>query len=237
VNGTSEPAGAAELLRDGEIEVKGRLPWSSNASFLVELRLDDRTCGGVYKPVRGERPLWDFPAGLHRREVAAWELSDALGWGLVPPTLIREGPLGEGSVQLFVPADFEEHYFTLYEDDAHHDALRAICAFDLVANNTDRKSGHCLLGGDGRIYAIDHGLCFHVESKIRTVIWEFGGEAVPDPLLADLDRVGQDPPDALVGLLSPAEIDALAARARALVRRGVFPEPDPHGRCYPWPLV
>jgi uncharacterized repeat protein (TIGR03843 family) len=237
VNPASGLADAVALLRDGEMEVQGRLPWSSNASFLVRLRLGERVCGGVYKPVRGERPLWDFPPGLHRREAAAWELSEALGWGLVPPTIIRDGPLDEGSVQLFVPADFEQHYFTLYEDDRHHDALRAICALDLVANNTDRKSGHCLLGEDGRIHAIDHGLCFHEEPKIRTVIWEFGGEPVPDALLTDLDRVAGEPPPALSGLLSAAEVDAVAARAHFLVQRGVFPEPDPSGRCYPWPLV
>ena len=131
----------------------------------------------IYKPVRGERPLWDFPSGLHRREVAAWELSEYLGWHLVPPTIMRDGPFGEGSLQLFVAADFEQHYFTLYEGRADlHDALRRMCAFDLLANNTDRKSGHCLLGLDGRIWGIDHGLCFAEDFKLRTVIWEFGGE-------------------------------------------------------------
>ena len=114
----------------------------------------------VYKPARGERPLWDFPPGLYRRELAAYLLSEALGWGLVPPTILRDGPLGEGSLQLFVPADFEQHYFTLLERPEHHDALQAICLFDLLANNADRKSGHCLLGRGRPLWAIDHGLAF-----------------------------------------------------------------------------
>src|SRR3954468_13264955 len=172
------------LLRETELAVQGRMPWSSNATFLVDLCGTDEHA--VYKPFRGERPLWDFPAGLGKREVAAWELSEALGWGLVPPTILRDGPLGPGSVQWFVDADFEQHYFTLLEDEQHHATLRAICAFDIVANNTDRKSGHCLLGEDGRIYAIDNGLAFHEEFKVRTVIWDFGGEPVPEPLLDDL---------------------------------------------------
>ena len=137
---------AVDVLTRGALTVRGRLPWSSNATLLVEAELDGTTTLGVYKPARGERPLWDFPSGLYRRELAAWHLSEALGWGLVPLTVQREeGPYGEGSVQLFVAADFEQHYFTLREDERHHDRLRRICAFDLVANNADRKSGHCLL--------------------------------------------------------------------------------------------
>jgi uncharacterized repeat protein (TIGR03843 family) len=191
----------------------------------------------VYKPFRGERPLWDFPNGLGRREVAAWELSEALGWGLVPPTVLREGPLGEGSVQWFVDADFEQHYFTLLEDERHHPALRRICAFDLVANNTDRKSGHCLLDEDGRIWAIDNGLAFHEEFKVRTVIWEFGGEPVPEDVLGDLERLVEDGlSDSFEGLLDADERRAVLLRAEALARDGVFPV-DHSGRRYPWPLV
>jgi uncharacterized repeat protein (TIGR03843 family) len=232
---------AADPVRDvltrGELTVKGRLPWSSNATFLVEAALDDATALGVYKPVRGERPLWDFPAGLFRRELAAWHLSEALGWGLVPLTIEREGPYGEGSLQRFVAADFEQHYFTLREDAAHHDHLKRICAFDLVANNADRKSGHCLLAEDGAIYAIDNGLCFHVEPKLRTVIWDFGEEPLPRALLDDLRRLAAGPlPPALVELLDTAECQALLRRARALVKSGRFPV-DTGGRRYPWPLV
>ena len=228
---------AVEALTRGDLTVKGRLPWSSNATFLVEATLDGATTLGVYKPERGERPLWDFPRGLYRRELAAWYLSEALGWGLVPLTVPRDGPYGEGSVQLFVKADFEQHYFTLREDERHHDRLRRICAFDLVANNADRKSGHCLLGEDDAVYAIDNGLCFHVESKLRTVIWEFGDEPVPTPLLDDLRRLAAGPlPPALVELLDAEERRALLRRARALVKAGRFPS-ETGGRGYPWPLV
>lgn len=228
----------APILVRGELTIKGRMPWSSNGTYLAEAALDGRVTDSVYKPHRGERPLWDFPSGLYRREVAAYELSQALGWDLVPLTVLRtEAPLGEGSLQLFVDADFEQHYFTLYEDEQYHDQLRAICAFDLLANNTDRKSGHCLLGRDGHIWAIDNGLSFHQEFKLRTVIWEFGGEPVPAHLLDDVSRLveeGLTPP--LLALLDPFERDALVTRARALVREGCFPV-DRTGRRYPWPLV
>ncbi|MBK9179315.1 MAG: SCO1664 family protein [Acidimicrobiales bacterium] len=219
------------------MDVVGRMPWSSNATFLVDLRLGDATTRAVYKPVRGERPLWDFPPGLHRREAAAFELSVALGWGIVPPTVVRDGTLGEGSVQLFVDADFEQHYFTLYEDDGLHPQLRRICVFDLLMNNTDRKSGHCLLGTDGRVWAIDNGLCFSTEPKLRTVIWEFGGEEVPAELLDDLTRLVEcGPPPALGGLLDDDECEMVVRRAAAVLRQGVFPI-DTTGRRYPWPLV
>ena len=233
----TDQAAVLELLATGDVEVRGRMPWSSNATMLVEVSAGDRAMLGVYKPTRGERPLWDFPAGLGRREVAAWLVSEALGWGLVPATVWRDGPMGEGSVQRFVPADFEEHYFSLYEDPAHHDALRRICAFDLVLNNTDRKSGHCLLGEDGRIWGIDNGLSFHVEPKLRTVIWDFAGQAVDAGLLADLARVAESPPPALEQLLHPAEIEALVERACRVVQHPVLPDPPPGHRAYPWPLV
>src|SRR5205814_6009570 len=141
---TATSSTASDLLRHGEVTVKGRMSWSSNATFLVELALNGTTGQAVYKPRRGERPLWDFPPALYRREIAAYLLSEALGWGLVPLTIEREGPLGDGSLQLFVPADFRQHYFTLLEQEEHREALRRICVFDLVANNADRKSGHCL---------------------------------------------------------------------------------------------
>jgi uncharacterized repeat protein (TIGR03843 family) len=225
------------VLTRGELTVKGRLPWSSNATLLVEARLDGATALGVYKPERGERPLWDFPRGLYRRELAAWHLSEALGWGLVPLTVPRDGPYGEGSVQLFIAADFEQHYFTLHEDERHRDQLRRICAFDLIANNADRKSGHCLLGEDGTIYAIDNGLCFHVEPKLRTVIWEFAGEPLPPRIVGDLQRLaaGRLPP-AVRELIKPEECAVLLKRTRALVKAGRFPA-ETIGDGYPWPLV
>ncbi len=232
-----DEAGVANLLQDGEVEVLGRMPWSSNATYLCDVTCGDESMRAIYKPRRGERPLWDFPSGLDHREVAAYELSEALGWDLVPLTILREGPLGTGSLQRFVDADFEQHYFTLYEDEAHHDQLRAICAFDLVGNNTDRKSGHCLLGLDGRIRGIDHGLMFHHEFKLRTVIWEFGGEPVPPPLLTAIEALASaELPDPLAALLDPFERDAVRARARALATVGCFPI-DESGRRYPWPLV
>jgi len=217
------------------------LPGSSNVTLLVELTLGDARALAVYKPARGERPLWDFPPGLFKREIAAWHLSEALGWALVPRTIHRVGPFGEGALQQFVAADFDQHYFTLREDETHHARLRSICAFDLVANNADRKSGHCLLAPDGAIYAIDNGLCFHVEPKLRTVIWDFVDEPIPEALLEDLRRLGPNLAsgplrDRLQTLLTPAEIDAIAHRVADLMRSGRFPEPGP-GRPYPWPVV
>ncbi|MEX2293736.1 MAG: SCO1664 family protein [Acidimicrobiales bacterium] len=227
----------ALLLERGEVEVVGRMPWSSNGTYLVDVRCNDEVMRAIYKPRGGERPLWDFPSGLDHREVAAYELSEALGWSLVPHTVLRDGPLGIGSVQEFVDADFEQHYFTLYEDEATHDALRAMCAFDLIGNNTDRKSGHVLLGLDGHIVGIDHGLMFHHEFKLRTVIWEFGGEAVPASLLEAASLLASSElPDPLAALLDVFERDAVRTRARALVDAGRFPI-DPTGRRYPWPLV
>jgi uncharacterized repeat protein (TIGR03843 family) len=226
-----------ELLRQGEIEVRGRMPWSSNGTYLVHLRLGDEEGAAIYKPHRGERPLWDYPSGLYRREVAVYVVSEALGWGLVPETVLREdGPLGEGSLQRFVPAHFEEHYFTMLERPELHDALKAVCLFDLVVNNGDRKSGHCLWGEDGRIWAIDHGLCLHEEPKLRTVIWDFAGQPFPHERLADVARLVECPPAELASLLDPEELDALAARAASLLRRRTFPAVG-SARAYPWPLV
>jgi uncharacterized repeat protein (TIGR03843 family) len=225
------------LLARGEIAVKGRLPWASNATFLVEVTHAGAATLGVYKPQRGERPLWDFPRGLHRREVAAYQLSETLGWHLVPPTLAREGPYGPGSVQLFVDAEFEEHYFTLRQRPEHRAALARLCAFDLLANNADRKSGHCLLGRDGRLHAIDNGLCFHAEPKLRTVVWDFAGEPLPEDIRSACRRLArQGLPGSLAELIGAEERTALLARARALGAAERFPV-DPTGMQYPWPLV
>jgi uncharacterized repeat protein (TIGR03843 family) len=203
----------------------------------VEVVLGEARALAVYKPARGERPLWDFPPGLFKRELAAYHLSQALGWDLVPLTIRREGPYGDGSLQAFVHADFRQHYFTLYEDAAHHARLRRLCAFDIVANNADRKSGHCLLGPDRVIYAIDNGLCFNVEPKLRTVIWEFAEERLPDDVVSGVTRLArQGLPKALAALLEPDERTALIARARALLGAGRFPDGSAaHG--YPWPVV
>jgi uncharacterized repeat protein (TIGR03843 family) len=227
-----------ELLRHGEVEVLGRIPWGSNATLLATVSADGDCLQAVYKPRRGERPLWDFPSGLDRREVAAYELSQALGWGIVPETVLREDlPYGVGSLQRFVPFAADEHYFTLYDEGVQLDALRTICCFDLLSNQTDRKSGHCLLGDDGRIWAVDNGLAFHTDDKLRTVIWEFGGEPIPDHLRDDLARFASHGiPHALTTLLDPDECHALVARAQRVSKVGIYPI-EGSDRRYPWPLV
>ena len=264
MNGWSPTAGprlesVTELLYERELTVVGRLPWSSNLTFLVALvdgevagdsEAEDSEAGddgvvaspgtlhGVYKPASGEQSLWDFPDGLYRREVAAYALSEALGWGLVPPTVERhDGPFGSGSLQLFVAADYEQHYFTLFDEGDHVETLQAMCAFDIVANNADRKSGHVLLGDDGRLWGIDHGLCFHRQPKLRTVIWDFAGELVPEQLLEDLEPLAADLPDELGRLLDDAERSAVMDRVSRLVDTGTFPEPLGDRPPYPWPLV
>jgi hypothetical protein len=218
----------------------GTMTGASNSTFLAQVSDGDRSELAVYKPRDGEAPLWDFPTGsLCRREVAAFVLAEALGWPAVPPTVLREGPLGPGAVQLFVHSDPDEHYFTLRE--ARMEDFVPVAAFDVVANNADRKGGHCLLGSDGVLWCIDHGVCFAVEPKLRTVIWDFADRRVPDDLAADLRRVagelrGGPLRGAMGDLLSPAEVDATAARADLLVRTGRFPHPSGR-RPYPWPPV
>ncbi|MFP3899448.1 MAG: SCO1664 family protein [Acidimicrobiia bacterium] len=236
----ADPGAVLAALREGEVEVLGRMPWSSNATLLVEVHHGPSCVRAVYKPRRGERPLWDFPPGLDRREVAAYELSAWLGWDLVPETVRRDDaglPFGPGSLQRFVPFDVGAHYFTLLEDAARHAALRAICCLDLLINSADRKGGHCLLGDDGRIWAVDNGLTFHCETKLRTVIWDFAGDPIDEPLLRGVRRLAEDAgPEALGELLDASERTALAARAEAVARAGRFPH-DHTGRRHPWPLV
>ena len=227
-----------ELLAEGELEVLGRLPWSSNYSFLAMVRLRGIEQRAVYKPGRGERPLWDYPGGLFRREVAAYELSAALALGIVPETVLRlEGPHGEGSVQRFVDADFAEHYFTLLNEPLHHAQLRRIAAFDLLINNGDRKGGHLIVDWESRIWGIDHGLCFHVEGKLRTVMWDFAGEELPAEVLAGCELVADSIPDPVAALLEGDECAALRRRAVRLLRKPLFPSPREDHRAYPWPLV
>jgi uncharacterized repeat protein (TIGR03843 family) len=257
-----DTAAILSVLSTGDIEVKGRLRWSSNATFLVAVRprgpasgrsLGTGPSGGgkltdnggarrpmlaIYKPTKGERPLWDFPRGLWKREVAAYELATALGWDIVPPTTPRpDAPLGPGSLQYFVDALVEEHYFSLLEEPEHHEALRRIAVFDLIVNNADRKSGHCLVDRRGHIWAIDNGLCFHTEPKLRTVIWDFAGDRIRPELLAGLEPLSRaEVPEVVTGLLDEEEIDAISARAASVFSRGKFPEPSGDFP-YPWPLV
>ncbi len=226
---------ALDVLRQGDISILGRMPYSSNATFLVRVDHPKTPTAAIYKPAKGERPLWDFPSGLYRREIAAFELSEALGWHIIPPTVEREGPLGVGSVQLFIDADFAEHYFTLVREYRHHGDLRRICAFDFIANNTDRKSGHCLASRWGPIFGIDQGLCFASDFKLRTVIWDFGGEAFDGELGAAI-RSAASPPAELGQWLRSNELSALAERADWLANFGKFPDDD-GARRWPWPLV
>ncbi len=248
VPASTDDGAARALLADADLVIEGRMPWSSNATFLCELwpagaapdELDDdaEPAGrAIYKPHRGERPLWDFPDGLYRREAATYELARAIGWDLVPTTIVRDGPFGVGSVQRFIEADFEQHHFTLVEDAANHAQLQRLCAFDVVANATDRKAGHVLVDADGHLWGIDNGLSLHAEFKLRTVIWEFAGEPIPAELVDDLCRFVESPlPAELADLLDPFERDALRTRTRALIAEGRFPV-DHSGRRIPWPLV
>jgi len=228
----------AEVLHRGDIEILGVMPWSSNGTFLVEVTNGEEHLPAIYKPERAERPLWDFPGGLWRREVAASVMSDHLGVDLVPTTIRRDdAPIGVGSLQAFVPARFDEHYFTLRDRTSLQPTFRRLCAFDLVINSADRKAGHCLLDDTGRLWAIDNGLAFHVEPKVRTVIWDFAGEPVPDEVLCGLDGLlGAPLPAELDTLLDHEERDALRARAGALLGSGCFPH-DPTGQRVPWPMV
>ena len=225
------------LLTDGDIEVHGRMPWSSNGTFLVSVSDATNRVQAIYKPESGERPLWDFPAGLWRRELATYLLARSLEWPVVPPTVERDGPMGIGSLQFFVSAHFEQHYFTVSERDEHRHALQQICVLDVLSNNTDRKGGHVLVGRDDRLWAIDHGLNFHAEFKLRTVMWDFAGEPIPTDIVESVGAfLDAGVPDDLVDLLAPDEVGALVQRARGVVSSGRFPT-DPTGRRYPWPLV
>ena len=237
------PERILSLLSDGEIKVEGLIPWSSNATLLVTVRDQELATLAVYKPQSGERPLWDFPYGtLGAREVAAYLVCEALNWGFIPPTVWRHGPHGLGSVQLFVDAREDAHFFTIQENPAYHDVLQRLAAFDVIANNADRKSGHCLLDREGRLWAIDNALTFHEEPKLRTVIWDFSGRLLPEEITAALQALRatltKDSPlcQALNRLLSSREVAAFRRRLRRLIDAGHFPEPGP-GRAVPWPLV
>lgn len=223
---------------EGGVELLGRMPRGSNATFLVQVSCGDVSAWAVYKPEDGERPLFDFEPGLYRRERAAYLLSEHLEWGLVQPTVIREdSPLGIGSLQWFVECDFREHYFTLYADSPEtHPVLLQMALFDCVANNTDRKSGHVLRGNDGRVWGIDHGLCFSAGFKLRTVIWDFAGAPIPGALLEDITPLAENVPPEVAELLEDAEVTALQRRVQRLLREGVLPV-DRTGMRYPWPLV
>lgn len=218
-----------KLLEAGEFASSVLSPWGSNYTFLATIRDGSRECRAVYKPKAGEVPLWDFPAGtLCKREYAAYLLSEILGWRFIPPTVLRDGPHGEGSVQLFVEHDPRITYFNIRK--THPDALRMIGCFDLVSNNADRKAIHCLLGNDGNIWGIDHGLTFNSVIKLRTVIWDHAGAPIPSTyldslaaLLQDLDRPDGKASE-LVSLLDSDEVEALAVRISWLLETREYPE-------------
>ena len=229
------------LLQEGGLEVQGLLPEGSNYTFLAVVSHDDRETYAVYKPTRGEQPLWDFPEStLAYREVAAFVVSEALGWHFVPPTVYRnEGPHGPGSLQFFVHTEPDCHYFTLSkEDKAEH--LPRVALFDILVNNADRKGGHILKDIQDKLWLIDHGICFNAQPKLRTVVWDFTGEAIPEPLLEEMAAFRKKLDDdkrlkqALNTLLAADEVAALRRRTDRLLHAKRFPEPGP-GRNYPWP--
>jgi uncharacterized repeat protein (TIGR03843 family) len=230
------------LLQDGRILECEIIPWGSNYTFLVAMDVGQKApLLGVYKPRRGESPLWDFPDGtLYKREYAAFLLSEDLRWHMVPPTVIRQGPKGIGTVQLYIHHRQEDaDYFALREHYVHE--VQTLAVFDLIANNTDRKAGHCLRGEDGRIWGIDHGLTFHHHPKLRTVIWDFGGEPIPERLLADIRRVHtalttqQELAPVFTELLLAVEVEALITRMHYILSHPQFPSLQTR-RGVPWPF-
>lgn len=240
---STEDKATLAILERGEITITGEFLWGSNYTFAVEVKDDAGKLPAVYKPTRGERPLWDFPrASLARRETAAYLVSEALGWRLVPPTVYREdGPLGPGSLQLYIEHDPENHYFNFTPEERQR--LRPVVLFDLLINNADRKGSHVLLDRENHLWLIDHGICFHREDKLRTVIWDFSGEPIPEALCSALDDLerrlapGSELFDLLKRYLSRDEIEALRRRAQRLVAGGRFPNPHPNRRPYPWPPI
>jgi len=232
-----------QALEQGEIELRGQFLPGSNYTFLVTVRHAGAEVPAVYKPQRGEQPLWDFPAAsLAGREVAAFLVSEALGFGLVPFTLLRDGPYGPGSLQQFIDYDPEYHYFTFSPADRAR--LQPVALFDLLVNNADRKGSHILVEkGTSRIFLIDHGVCFHEEDKLRTVLWDFAGQAIPAEMLETLSAFqvqlqgASDLAEALKAYLTSRELKALVARARRLQAAREFPRPPSGRRAYPYPPV
>ena len=235
MSGNERAQAVGAMTLEGSMEVLGLMPNASNYTFLARIGEDAGGTLAIYKPRAGETPLWDFPGGtLCLREVAAWEVSDALGWDLVPDTILRDGPHGVGSVQRFVTFDPEQHYFVLRETMLEDFARVAL--FDAIINNADRKGGHCLLAPDGSLKLIDHGVCFHAEPKLRTVVWDFAGESIPSALLAQVEAARGTILERAGTFLDDLEAKALAGRIDQLLASGTFPLPGAE-RHYPWPPV
>ncbi len=220
------------LLCDGEVLDGNLVPWGSNYTYYVTLELGDQRMRAVYKPRKGEAPLIDFPSGtLYLREYASYLTSEWLRWGLVPQTAIRNGPYGPGSIQEYIEAEGPPHVYALDRSEA--DQLRRLVIFDLIVNNADRKPAHCFKSAGGKLWAIDHGLTFHPRPKLRTVIWDFCGEAIPEHLLQDLEASRSDATRVcelerqLEPLLTGREIEALWRRYDTILERRIFPQLDP----------
>ncbi|MFI9394367.1 SCO1664 family protein [Streptomyces bauhiniae] len=265
---TGTDADAAELLAHGELTVRGRIRDASNAALFCTVALDGQEATCIYKPVAGERPLWDFPDGtLAGREVAAYEVSEATGWGLIPPTVLRDGPYGEGMCQLWIEVSTDAELLALAEGEeagpgwkaiglaevgegrtallvhADDDRLRRLAVLDAVINNADRKGGHLLPTAAGRLYGIDHGVSFNAENKLRTLLWGWAGEPLTEDArsvlagLRDTLAEGGALAAKLAPLLTPAEIDATRARVDSLLATGRHPEPTGDWPAIPWPPV
>jgi uncharacterized repeat protein (TIGR03843 family) len=262
------PPNTAELLARGDLTVRGRIREASNAALYCTVSYDGEDAACIYKPVAGERPLWDFPDGtLAQREVAAYEVAEATGWGLVPPTVLRDGPYGEGMCQLWVEVAPEAELLALVDGEepepgwkaigfaevgegrtallvhADDERLRRLAVLDAVINNADRKGGHLLPTGDGRLFGIDHGVTFNAENKLRTLLWGWAGEPLTQEAVAVLEglRKGLAEGGTLTTRLEPlitgAEIDATRARVGALLASGTHPEPSGEWPAIPWPPV
>ena len=258
----------AELLAGGELTVRGRIRDASNAALYCTVSSDGRQAACIYKPVAGERPLWDFPDGtLAQREVAAYEVSEATGWGLVPPTVLREGPYGEGMCQLWIEGQPDAELLALVDGEepgdgwkavgladigggrtallvhADDERLRRLAVLDAVINNADRKGGHLLPAEDGHLYGIDHGVTFNTENKLRTLLWGWAGEPLTGEAVEVLKGLkgaleeGADLAVRLAGLITAAEVAATRARVEALLASGTYPEPGGEWPAIPWPPV
>jgi len=231
------------LLEEGEFLDCKLVPTGSNYTYLTTLTYGPQETKAIYKPQSGEAPLWDYPSGtLYLREYASFLLSQAMDWCFIPTTIIREGPYGIGAVQLFIEAEHDQHYFT-FKDECRYDVQR-IAVFDAIANNGDRKAGHCLKGIDGRVWGIDHGLTFHYQHKLRTVIWDFQGQPIPGEIIRDLEVFKRDlesPGNPLLSqlgkLVTAVEVQAFLKRLKATISSGVFPIMDGGRRNTPWPPV
>ena len=222
-------------IQCGDYDIKGQFTFGSNYTFLVTVHHAGREYSAVYKPLQGEQPLWDFPENtLAGREVAAYLVSEALGFHIVPFTTLREdGPYGAGSLQQYIDYDPEYHYFNFIEEDRQ--LLKPVVLFDLLCNNADRKGSHVFFENDTHhLYAIDHGICFHEDDKLRTVLWDFSGQKIPDDLLSRLS-LSRSLLTELERYLNLQEISALRTRAEAIRKRGIFPRQPRDRRAMPWP--